>query len=47
VTPGVVGLDDDQQLGLFLDLFDRMHQMSQQQLDDLRHGPSGSDNAVS
>jgi DNA-binding MarR family transcriptional regulator len=28
----------DQQLELFLDLFDRMHQMSQQQLADLRPG---------
>jgi hypothetical protein len=37
----------EQQLGPFLDLFDRMHQMSQQQLADLRHGPSGSDDAVS
>jgi DNA-binding MarR family transcriptional regulator len=30
----------DQQLELFLDLFNRMHQMSQQQLTDLRHGES-------
>jgi DNA-binding MarR family transcriptional regulator len=35
----------EQELGLFLDLFDRMHQMSQQQLADLRHGPSGGDDA--
>ena len=37
----------DQQLELFLDLFDRMHQMSQQQLADLRRRPSGSDDAIS
>jgi len=37
----------EQQLGLFLDLFNRMHQMSQQQLADLRHGPPGSDDASS
>jgi DNA-binding MarR family transcriptional regulator len=37
----------EQQLELFLGLFDRMHRMSQQQLADLRHGPSVSDDAVS
>ena len=37
----------EHQLELFLDLFDRMHQMSQQQLADLRQGPSGSDDAIS
>jgi hypothetical protein len=37
----------EQQLRLFLELFDRMHQMSLQQLADLRHGPSGDDDAIS
>ena len=37
----------DAQLHLFLDLFDRMHQMSQQQLASLDHGTSSSDIATS
>jgi MarR family transcriptional regulator, organic hydroperoxide resistance regulator len=37
----------DEQLHLFLDLFDRLHQMSQQQLASLDHGTPGSDIATS
>ena len=37
----------DEQLTLFLDLFDSMHQMSQQQLASLDHGPPSPDIATS
>jgi MarR family transcriptional regulator, organic hydroperoxide resistance regulator len=36
----------DEQLALFLDLFDRLHQMSQQQLARLDHGAPSSDIAT-
>jgi DNA-binding MarR family transcriptional regulator len=37
----------DQQLALFLELFDRMHQMSQQQLASLPHDTPSTDTAAS
>jgi DNA-binding MarR family transcriptional regulator len=37
----------DQQLALFLELFDRMHQMSQQQLAGLEHDTPSTDTAAS
>jgi DNA-binding MarR family transcriptional regulator len=36
----------DEQLALFLDLFDRLHQMSQQQLASLNHDTPSSDTAT-
>jgi hypothetical protein len=37
----------DEQLHLFLDLFDRLHQMSQQQLASLDRDPPSTDTATS
>jgi DNA-binding MarR family transcriptional regulator len=43
----LLGAYSDQQLHLFLDLFDRMHQLSQQQLASLDRDPPSTDTAPS